>query len=195
MNYTSYPNPTSPQSPEPSKEDRNRALNKKILKWVGYSFGAILVVSIIGSALDNGEPSTQGTPTAEKAAPVAAAPVVPAVETKAPEPVKPPAPATTRPAADLLPDLTRSGEEGLYIAVLRTAGLPSVDENQEDLIDLGRASCDALDAGVPVETLGITAMSEGMTGEQIGTVLGAAVPIFCPGNQPIMDEFAATWGN
>lgn len=116
--------------------------------------------------------------------PVAVAEATPAATYSAPTSTYRAPTTTTSPAAP--------GED-MLIAVLDAQG---IDYGSEAVvIDTGYKACRALDGGMSVAGLGLTAIGEGIEAETAGSLIAAWVYTLCPEHTAELEAFAADYGN
>ena len=72
-------------------------------------------------------------------------------------------------------ELTPKQKDRIFLQVIAKHGL-----HGQSAIDAAKATCDALDAGVPAETVALTALEALGDVEKAGALLGAGVEAYCP---------------
>lgn len=80
--------------------------------------------------------------------------------------------------------------DDMYLQVLDDDGVPNVDANRHNLIELGKSACDDLDDGQTIEDLAnqvVGNLPDGWTYENVGTVIGAGIAAYCPEHQDQID--------
>lgn len=95
--------------------------------------------------------------------------------------------------SDSTPSTTQTEEkttDDMYLDVLDDDGVPNVDSNRDNLIEMGKAACTDLDDGQSIEDLAdqvVGNLPDGWTYENVGTVIGAGIAAYCPEHQDQID--------
>ena len=95
--------------------------------------------------------------------------------------------AATQPATSGSSGAPAVDPETLYITTLNISGVPVTDTAAA--VAAGRAVCAAFDEGLDATAFGVSfAESSGLSLEQTGTLMGAAVAAFCPEHRPVIES-------
>lgn len=86
----------------------------------------------------------------------------------------------------------RQPDSSVYLDLLAAEGFDYVDS--ATAVTVGEAVCDLLDVGGSVAMAARIAVNEGLTGEDAGVFIGAAVTTLCPEHRPELEEFIAANG-
>lgn len=78
--------------------------------------------------------------------------------------------------------------EQLYADFIRDALGVGYETSDEEIIDIGKKVCVAFDSGVSFEEVGSIFLNEGMSPEDAGTFIGAAIPAFCPQHSDVVQQ-------
>jgi len=77
-----------------------------------------------------------------------------------------------------------------YLTTLNELRVPY--DNPGRMIDIGTTICQQARDGVSFDSVYQTVANNGFTAGQVGYVMGAAVPTFCPDLQPALDRWSAS---
>lgn len=77
-------------------------------------------------------------------------------------------------------------KEALFLQVVHENAPASNSVTDSKLIELAHAYCDALDAGVTVEDIALSAYQSGVPSKLAGAVLGAGVVAYCPEHEHLI---------
>lgn len=78
-----------------------------------------------------------------------------------------------------------SSDDATYLALLRGSDSTFYAVDDQTLVDLGRTTCDAFDAGMTLEMYAAVATSSGVTTDQAAAIAAAAIVVYCPQHRGI----------
>lgn len=78
-----------------------------------------------------------------------------------------------------------SNDDATYLALLRGSDSTFYAVDDRTLVDLGRTTCDAFDAGMTLEMYAAVATSSGVTTDQAAAIAAAAIVVYCPQHRGI----------
>ena len=138
-------------------------------------------------ALADNEPDT----TVATSTTTTATPSSPTVSSSPTAKATPSSPATKAAPYSPTAKATPSGgddNEQLYADFIRDALGVGYEISDEQIIDIGKNVCVAFDSGVSFEEVGSLFLNEGMSPEDAGTIIGAAIPAFCPQHSDVVQQ-------
>ena len=78
-----------------------------------------------------------------------------------------------------------SNDDATYLTLLRGSDSAFYVVDDQTLIDLGKTTCEAFDAGMTLEMYASVATNSGVTTDQAATIAAAAIVIYCPWHEGI----------
>ena len=78
-----------------------------------------------------------------------------------------------------------SSDDATYLALLRGSDSTFYAVDDRTLVDLGRTTCEAFDAGMTLEMYAAVATSSGVTTDQAAAIAAAAIVVYCPQHRGI----------
>lgn len=78
-----------------------------------------------------------------------------------------------------------SNDDATYLALLRGSDSTFYAVDDQTLVDLGRTTCEAFDAGMTLEMYAAVATSSGVTTDQAAAIAAAAIVVYCPQHRGI----------